>query len=81
MEINGEAVSDNKGKYPLTRSFYLAYSGTLNDVEQDFMTYVQSAGQEIVSEHYETIAKNATFFIEPVEGNKLRIKVQHQWLH
>ena len=26
LEINGEAVSDNKGKYPLTRSFYLAYS-------------------------------------------------------
>ena len=49
LEINGEAVSDNKGKYPLTRSFYLAYSGTLNDVEQDFMTYVQSAGQEIVT--------------------------------
>lgn len=47
LEINGKAVSDNKWKYPLTRSFYLAYSGTLNDVEQDFMTYVQSAGQEI----------------------------------
>ena len=68
LEINGEAVSDNKGKYPLTRSFYLAYSGTLNDVEQDFMTYVQSAGQEIVSEHYETIAKNATFLSNQSEG-------------
>ena len=68
LEINGEAVSDNKGKYPLTRSFYLAYSGTLNDVEQDFMTYVQSAGQEIVSEHYETIAKNETFLSNQSEG-------------
>lgn len=68
LEINGEAVSDNKGKYPLTRSFYLAYSGTLNDVEQDFMTYVQSAGQEIVSGHYETIAKNATFLSNQSEG-------------
>lgn len=68
LEINGEVVSDNKGKYPLTRSFYLAYSGTLNDVEQDFMTYVQSAGQEIVSGHYETIAKNATFLSNQSEG-------------
>ena len=68
LEINGEAVSDNKGKYPLTRSFYLSYSGTLNDVEQDFMTYVQSAGQEIVSGHYETIAKNATFLSNQSEG-------------
>ena len=43
LEINGEAVSDNKGKY-------------------------QSAGQEIVSGHYETIAKNATFLSNQSEG-------------
>lgn len=68
LKINGEVASDSHGKYPLARSFYLAYSGTLNDVEQDFMTYVQSAGQEIVSEHYETIAKNTTFLSNQSEG-------------
>ena len=68
LKINREEVSDNHGKYPLVRSFYLAYSGTLNDVEQDFMTYVESAGQEIVSEHYETIAKNTTFLSNQAEG-------------
>lgn len=68
LKINGKSVSNNAGKYPLTRSFYLAYNGALNDVEQDFMTYVQSAGQEIVSEHYETIAKNTTFLSNQSEG-------------
>ena len=68
LKINGEAVDAANGKYPLTRSFYLAYSGTLNDVEQDFMTYVESAGQEIVGKHYETIAKNTTFLSNQAEG-------------
>ena len=68
LKINGESIDAKNRKYPLTRSFYLAYSGTLNDVEQDFMTYVQSAGQEIVSEHYETIAKNTTFLSDQSEG-------------
>ena len=32
------------------------------------MTFVQSAGQENVSGHYETIAKNATFLSNQSEG-------------
>lgn len=52
IEIDGEA---------LTRVFYLTYSGKLSELEQDFLTYVQGAGQEIVGKNYETVKKTTTF--------------------
>lgn len=48
LSINGIGIDSKGGSYPLSRSFYLAYSGRLTDLEQDFLTYIHSAGQEIV---------------------------------
>lgn len=39
LSINGIGVDSKGGSYPLSRSFYLAYSGKLTDLEQDFLTY------------------------------------------
>lgn len=47
LKVDGkEALVKNveKGKYPLSRSFYLAYSGELNDLQQDFLTYIKGKG-------------------------------------
>lgn len=44
-------------KYPLSRTFYLAYSGELSDLEQDFLSYVDGEGQKIVSEDYVSVKK------------------------
>lgn len=46
-------------KYPLSRTFYLAYSGELSDLEQDFLSYVNGTGQKIVSENFVSVKKKA----------------------
>ena len=53
----------------LERNFYLAYSGRLSELETDFLTYIQSAGQEIVGENYETVKKTTTFLSGKPEGS------------
>lgn len=53
LKVNGYDVTGDREKYPLSRIFYVAYQGTLSDVERDFLTFVKSAGQEIVMENYE----------------------------
>ncbi|SHK05370.1 substrate-binding domain-containing protein [Hespellia stercorisuis] len=68
LNIDGKSVQDTNGKYPLSRSFYLAYNGELSDLEQDFMTYVHSLGQEIVAETYEPVAKSSSFLSNKAEG-------------
>lgn len=73
---NGEVKSlnvegknpDQSEKYPLNRDFYLAYSGTLSDLERDFLTYVHGAGQEIVGKDYDTVAKSSSFLSNLAEG-------------
>lgn len=69
LEVNG--ISPNEKSYPLSRSFYLAYHGKQNDLEQDFLTYVQGAGQEIVAKSYTPIAKSSSFLSNQAEGNLL----------
>lgn len=71
LKVDGkEGTTENveKGNYPLSRSFYLAYSGTLNDLEQDFLTYVKGKGQDIVSESFVPVAKSSTFLSNQAEG-------------
>ena len=53
----------------LERNFHLAYSGKLSELETDFLTYIQSAGQEIVGENYETVKKITTFLSGKPEGS------------
>ncbi len=50
-----------KGDYALSRPFLLAWSGSLSELEQDFLTYVLGKGQEIVGESYVTVDDATTF--------------------
>lgn len=59
ISINGSAIDDKA--YPLRRSFYLAYTGTPSELQEDFLRYVRTAGQEIVGENYLAVAKNSSF--------------------
>ena len=64
-EVHSLTVEDDK----LDRKFYLAYSGELSELEQDFLTYIQGAGQEIVGEKYEPVKKTTTFLSGKPEGS------------
>lgn len=48
-------------KYPLTRSFYLAWVGDLSDLGQEFLTYIQGAGQKIVAQEAVPVSKETSF--------------------
>lgn len=64
LSVNGISADEDsieKGEYPLSRSFYLVYTGKLNELEQDFLTYVKGKGQEIIGKDYVPIAKSSTF--------------------
>lgn len=66
VEADVETVAD--GKYPLGRNFNIAYSGKLSDVESDFMSFLLSEGQEIVSENYTSVNKATTFLSDQSKG-------------
>lgn len=68
LNINGIDVDSEGGGYPLNRSFYLAYCGKLTDLEQDFLTYIHSAGQEIVAQSFVPVAKSNTFLSNREKG-------------
>lgn len=60
------------GRSGLERSFYIAYSGQLSELEQDFITYVTGAGQEIVSRNYTAVKKRVSFLSSKPSG-RIRI--------
>lgn len=68
LSVNGISADVNDSKYPLNRGFYLAYSGKLSELEQDFMIYIHGAGQEIVGKSYAQIAKSSTFLSNQAKG-------------
>lgn len=70
LTVEGQTSEESK-KYPLSRDFYLAYIGTLNELELDFLTYVHGAGQEIVAKNYGTVAKSSAFLSNQAEGEIL----------
>lgn len=75
IKIDGvKASSENikNDKYPLSRNFYLAYSGKLSDAETDFMTYILSEGQKIVDENY-TAVKDADTFLSNKDKGVIKI--------
>ena len=72
LAVNGSNGEAGKGSYPLRRSFYLAYSGELNELEQDFLTYVTGAGQELVGRSFGAVAK-ADRFVSNQAAGELRI--------
>ena len=61
LSVGGVEPGQNNAGYPLSRSFYLVWSGKLNDVEDDFMRYIRGAGQEIVSQSYTAVGKQSSF--------------------
>ena len=67
LKVEGHTPEESE-KYPLSRDFYLAYSGTLSDLERDFLTYVHGAGQEIVGKDYDTVAKSSSFLSNQAKG-------------
>lgn len=68
VSVNGVMPGIQDGKYPLGRAFYLTWCGSLNDLEEDFLTYVHGAGQEIVGEDYISVAKSTTFLSNKASG-------------
>lgn len=69
LRIEGAAAGEGDENYPLSRTFYLVYSGRLSELEQDFLTYVRGAGQGIVGEKYKTVAKQTSFLSNKAEGS------------
>ncbi|MCD7918917.1 MAG: substrate-binding domain-containing protein [Clostridiales bacterium] len=64
LAVDGvEATLNNvkRGSYPLSRPFCLAWSSSLSELEQDFLTYVLGKGQDIVAQGYVTVADSTTF--------------------
>lgn len=68
-EVTAENI--RKGKYPLCRSYYLAYRGELNALAQDFMAYVMSRGQGVVGQSCVSVKKASTFLSEKPKGTLL----------
>ena len=59
VECTSENIAD--ASYPLTREYIIAYSGTLSELEIDFITYIRSAGQEVVAQTATPVRKTAAF--------------------
>ncbi len=82
-DLDGEKVLDvnnaagtlanlKSGDYPLSRPFCLAWIGTLNDLEQDFLTYILGKGQTLVSQSYVPV-KNSTTFLSNQQAGTITI--------
>ena len=69
-ELNEENIIN--GKYPLCRNYYLAYSGELSPAENDFLTYVMSAGQAIAESECVEVKKSSSFLSDKSSG-KIKI--------
>lgn len=71
IKVDGkELTTENirKQKYPLCRNYYLAYSGELSALQQDFLSYVMSAGQKIVEKDCVSVQKASTFLSDKSSG-------------
>ena len=71
IKVDGKELSvENiqKDKYPLCRNYYLAYSGDLSALQQDFLSYVMSEGQNVVSKNCVPVKKTSTFLSDKSAG-------------
>lgn len=66
VECSRETIAN--GKYPLSRDYILAYSGSLSELEQDFITYIRSAGQELVAQVCTPVRNSSVFLSNGEEG-------------
>lgn len=67
VDISEENIAD--GKYPLCRSYYLAYSGELSAAETDFLAYVMSAGQAVADEECVAVKQSTSFLSDKSSGS------------
>lgn len=75
VSVNGTALTEDNvgsGKYPLCRSYYLAYSGELSAAETDFLAYIMSAGQVVADEECVAV-KNSTSFLSDKSSGEITI--------
>lgn len=71
LQIDGVDPSEktiSNNSYPLCREYYLAYGGDLTDVEQDFLTYIKSKGQDIVKQYCVPVGSATTFLSDQSKG-------------
>lgn len=71
IDVNGVAATKKnveKESYVLSRPFNLAYSGKLNDLEEEFLRYVMSKGQRTISQSYVSVKKEESFLSLKPEG-------------
>ena len=61
-----DTISD--GDYPLSRDYILAYSGTLSDLEADFLEYVLGAGQTVVAETCTPVRTATVYLSDQLSG-------------
>ncbi|MEE3420391.1 MAG: substrate-binding domain-containing protein [Lachnospiraceae bacterium] len=64
LAIDGVAPSQEtfrNGTYPLTRNYYVAWSGALNEVGRDFVRYIMTAGQAIIDEETNAVTAASPF--------------------
>lgn len=73
LSVDGISAMDDKMRYPLSRSFYLVWQGKLSAVEDEFLRYIRSAGQEVVSQSYITVGRQDSFLSLKPRG-KIQIK-------
>lgn len=72
LSVNGiqpEEQSIQTEKYPLCRRYSLAWKGELRPVEQDFLTYISTAGQELVAQSCIPVSENKTFLSDESGGS------------
>lgn len=63
------------GDYELTRTFYVAYQGELNDLEMDFMSYVKGVGQNTVAQNHIAVGKTGEdIFLSVKQEGTITIK-------
>lgn len=71
IAVDGVSISEKtleKGQYALCRNYYLAYSGELSAVEEDFLSYILSAGQDIVGQYCMAVKQPGTFLSDRSGG-------------
>lgn len=72
VSINGIPLTEENirsGKYPLCRSYYLAYSGELSEAETDFLSYIMSAGQAVADDECVAVKKSTGFLSDRSSGS------------
>lgn len=66
--VTPSGKSIQNGSYPLSRNYYMAYSGTASNATQDFLSYLLSAGQKYIGEYCVPVKKQTTFLSDKSKG-------------